>query len=225
MVKRFGYALIVIWLAVPVRAEIREETAPGSAAAPAVPSTSFFTRDRFSYLVGASIFKGEVAPALAVRAALPKQLQLELGGSLPHPVSGYASDSFSGFIAPFQNDETAEVSSFAETHLALVYPLYQEARWSVEAGAGVSFAIVTDHLTQTLELGGGTSEEFASYHNQRILPSGMALLGAGVQLTEHLSFHLDASYVHYDHGDAINLQSFNLSFSGVILRPALLIKF
>ena len=47
----------------------------------------------------------------------------------------------------------------------------------------------------------------------------MLLLGVHWPLTPHLSFHLDAAYVHYRNVPVDHDQGLDLSFGGLLVRP------
>jgi len=177
---------------------------PGSRSSTTPLSTSQPFIQSWTALAGVSILKGQAAPALAVRAEGPFDFSAELGGTLPHPVAGYASAESLG------NADHTE--SFAETHVALLHPLYGTGRLEINIGAGISFGVVSDRLDET-------APPPTSYRDRKFLPGPLVMLGASYPLTDHLSVFTDLSYVDYINHISYGLQTFNLTFSGVMIRP------
>ncbi len=190
------------------------DSAPVSASAPA-PAASRFRRPPMEALIGPSIFKGKVGLALATRVELPKNFAFELGGVIPHNVSGFAEDQkVSGILTT-----TGHVSSFSEAHMGLLYSLYRNERIRAEAGAGLSLGMVGYRLHQSSAFGTNDSAP----HRTRASPWLEA--GASVRLYDQVSFLLRAVYVRYGGSVALNGASVDLDFSGVMIEPSLQVKF
>src|SRR5258708_6755838 len=219
--------LLTFFLLPCVAEAAMHEWAPPSAAVPGSnPKPETTNPKRVSSLElegGPSIFGGEVGIGLGIRGPLAKNFLVEVGGVLPHPVSGYASDSVGTMSSPFNDSYTARVQSFAETHLALLYPLVQTPRLMLDGGAGISIALVDDH-TDHLTASRFAVPQTISTDHHKVLPAPLVLVGVRATLTERLSVRVEASYVHYANQDSVNAQSFELSVSGFLINPMLQIR-
>jgi hypothetical protein len=202
-------------------------TAPTSSA-PA--SSSWNLRDTsLDVLTGAAIFKNQVGIALAIRGPLICDLSWEVGGILPHPVSGYASDSATSVAPPFIATDNARVRSFGETHVVALYPLFQTPRSpgrpgvTVDAGAGISIGFIQNEIDEQLT-GGGSPQFFADTDN-KVRLSPRLQLGVAFAFTDRLSIRLDAEWVDYANNDSAGVTNFNLGFRGIIISPVLQVRF
>jgi hypothetical protein len=191
---------------------------PAGLAASAETSVPF-SWDRLSLLGGSAIFKGETGVALGLRCDLPANFLVEWGGVLPHPVAGYAKDTYylNGLYP-----NTDQVSSYGETHWALLYPLLKKDRIMLDCGAGLSLAAVTDH-SDRVTLVNGTPEPSSSDSHKTLL-SPLVQLGLSAALTDWLSVRLDAAWLSYANHDNPFGPTFGLGFSGIVIRPMLQIK-
>ena len=117
----------------------------------------------------------------------------------------------------------ANVESFAEMHLALLHPLWQYERFTLEGGAGLSLGVVDNHVHQQISIVNGTTSAFDP-HSIKIVPSPLVMLGIGAKLTARSSIRLDAAWVNYANRDTTNARAYNLSFSGVMIRPSLQVR-
>jgi hypothetical protein len=191
----------------------------GSAAAASPGPGGVWDGSKYSFLAGPSIFKEEVGAALAVRRDLPNNFRVEWGGVLPHPVSGYASDSVM-FTANGSNaTENAYVTNFAETHLALLYPVWASGRYTVEGAAGLSLGWVTDHLDKITN-----PPSPYSPNSQHVLASPWIQVGTRVSINERFSLRLDAAWVRYSNNDTFGANTFDLTFRGIMVRAGVEVR-
>ena len=210
--------------AAPVAVSSAPSLAPSLTPSPAhslslSPSLSL---SRLSFLVGASTFKGETGVAFGLRCRLNADPALgtwflELGGTPPHDVTGYGSASAAGtFPGLSVNGQTA---SYSEAHLTISDQFYRIGLFSVEAGAGISVAELANRADFTVSP--GTPFPYAleeTDHATRLSPWVSA--GLEVHLTERLSVHLDAAYLDYTNKQMAQGSELDLSFRGVMVRPA-----
>jgi hypothetical protein len=195
----------------------------------ATNSSSWSLSDnRLDFLAGASLFKGETGIALAVRGPLVNDFRWEVGGILPHQVSGYASDGAVSVAPPSTESASLRVRSFGEAHVVALYPLFEKPRssgtpgWTLDAGAGISLAFVDNVIDQQVTNGQFSSANSYPTNKARIGPR--LQLGVAAALTDRISVRLDIAWVDYANRDSFGAHNFNLNFSGFLINPMLQVR-
>jgi hypothetical protein len=191
-------------------------------------SSSFSWSDLpLDFLAGASIFKSQVGMALAVRGPLAQDFRLELGGVMPHQVSGYAADSSVSVVPPMTVSDSARVRTFGEVHALVLYPLIQRPRAdghpgvTVDAGAGISLAFVANEIDEQLTEG---VSYLTPYHDHGAQVGPRLQLGAACALTERWSIRLDVAWVDYANDYPYGTHTYHLGFSGFLINPMLEVR-
>jgi hypothetical protein len=193
--------------------------APTTPAAQSTPNRSIHDLGLEASL-GASILKGKPGVSLAVRAPVTGKLSVELGGILPHRVSDYASESFFQAGTPLSLTNSADVRSYAETHLAGFYRLARIEQVDLEAGLGVSLGFIGNRTTLTF------SDGTAFTNNPtRTRLSPLIQLGARWHATERLTVSFDVAYVHYSNKESMSGREMDLDFGGVRFGPGVAWRF
>jgi outer membrane protein W len=197
---------------------------PASASSAAVNPPAGETARSYTALAGASIFKGEVGTALAVRAELPYGFQVEAAGVLPANVSGLAEDRAS-VNTPTPTPVTGQVTNLSQADLALLYPFFERMGLSLEAGVGFSVAQVTSQSEWATNAATPEAQTFQDTTLQTAF-SPLVELGGNYRLTPHLSIHLDVAYLTYSNNVRTPVgQPLALSFRGLAVRPMLAWRF
>jgi opacity protein-like surface antigen len=211
------------------------ENRPGQSALPLSLAPSLPRSLPFSFIAGSAIFRGNPGVALALRRQLSADscslhsvrcLTIELGGVLPHQVSGYASQSIYTPGGDFNVTDALSVHSFSETHLALLYPYHATMSLTLEAGAGLSVGFVANRQTLTsVRTADNTAllPYTADHDHARLGP--LAQVGISYAATSHVSLRFDLAYVHYSNSDDVGADAFDLGFSGLMIRPGVEWKF
>jgi len=191
-------------------------------------SSSWNLRDvPLDVLAGAAILKSNVGVALALRGPLVSNVRWELGGILPHFVSGYANDQVVAVAGANTETDSAEVHQFGEAHAVGLYPLWQRPRearqlgYTLDAGAGISIAFVDDYINDQVT---GVKNYQTLYHNNEVKVGPRIQLGGAVSLSERLSLRLDLAWVDYGNNSGLNTHTFDLGFGGVVISPMLQVR-
>ena len=174
--------------------------------------------------LGPSALKGQVGVGLGMRKPIGKKLILEWGAVLPHPVAGYAGDSAIATDSIATEYQTAHLHSFSEIHGALLLRLRETARWSFDAGAGLSLGILGNRITR-IRVWPPQPDQISSDDSVAVRPAPRLQMGGRVALTRNISLALQAAWVHYANTESRGAQKFDLGFNGVLIEPALQWRF